>query len=153
MLGLTCTMSSLKDLRRTSQDTICPRPGSWAEPVSPDAPKPRLPPFREILPATHVDSSPPETAQGSGDLASSTLETYYLPFRRPSGEVVTMPFTMVKPDNEAIHSTTRKTVQGKTLTYTLNVKQQPERARACGAGARGESLSFRPRCDPVALTW
>ncbi|KAF7509126.1 hypothetical protein GJ744_008353 [Endocarpon pusillum] len=53
---------------------------------------------------------------------------------------------MVKPENESIHSTTRKTVHGKTLTYTLNVKQQPERARACGAGAR--ACADRRPVDP-----
>lgn len=57
-----------------------------------------------------------------------------------------MPYTMAKPDNETIHSTTRKTIHGKTLTYTLNVKQQPERARACGAGAR--ACADRRPVDP-----
>jgi Velvet factor len=133
-------MSSLQDLRWESQEATCQKPGSWAEPVTPDAPKPRLPSFREILPAAHIESSPPEIVHSPSDLAATPLKTYYLPFRCPKGEASTMPFTMIKPENEAIHSTTRKTVHGKTLTYTLNVKQQPERARACGAGARGEFL-------------
>ena len=138
---LTRNMSSLEELHRTSQNATCHNPGSWAEPVRPATPKPRLPPFRDILPATRIDSSPIEAVQTPGDTAAPVLQTYYLPFRCANGEVVRMPFTMLKPDNEAIHSTTRRTVQGKTLTYTLNVKQQPERARACGAGARGGLLS------------
>lgn len=83
--------------------------------------------------------------QGSCDITAPALKSYYLPFRRAKDDIVKMPFTMIKPDNETIHSTTRKTVHGKTLTYTLNVKQQPERARACGAGARGEFLLFKAK--------
>ena len=145
-------MSSLKDLRRESQETPSEKPGFWAEPVTPDAPRPRLPPFRDILPAAQVNSSPPELLQSPPDSAVPVLESYYLPFRRAKDDIVKMPFTMIKPENETIHSTTRKTVHGKTLTYTLNVKQQPERARACGAGARGEKLASRRRHDR-ALTW
>lgn len=131
-------MSSLKDLRRESQEALAHKPGSWAAPVTPDVPRPRLPSFREILPAAHIHSSPPGLVQSPCQLATPALKSYYLPFRRAKDDVIKMPFTMIKPENEAIHSTTRKTVNGKTLTYTLNVKQQPERARACGAGARGQ---------------
>jgi Velvet factor len=138
-------MSSLHHLRRQSQEATFHRPGSWAEPVASHTTKPTLPPFRDILPASHiarssiqVEDNPPESRV--------PLKTYYLPFRRAKNDIIKMPFTMIKPENEAIHSTTRKTVHGKTLTYTLNVKQQPERARACGAGARGEFLLSRPTC-------
>ncbi len=134
-------MSSLRDLRRESQEATAHKPGCWAEPVTPDAPKPRLPSFREILPAAlSSSSSPPEVVRSPCSIAAPPLESYYLPFRRAKDDIIKMPFTMIKPENEAIHSTTRKTIHGKTLTYTLNVKQQPERARACGAGARGQFL-------------
>lgn len=139
-------MACLTELHRTSQNAVGHYPGPWAEPVRSNAPRPTLPPFREILPATRIESSPIEAVQTPAGIRAPTLQTYYLPFRRADGEIVTMPFTMLKPDNEAIHSTTRRTVQGKTLTYTLNVKQQPERARACGAGARG-GLFSRPGHD------
>jgi hypothetical protein len=139
-------MSSLQDLRRGSQEATAHRPGSWAEPVTPNVARPRLPSFRDILPAGHIQSSSPiELVSSPSHIANPNLQTYLLPFRRAKDDIIKMPFTMIKPDNEAIHSTTRKTVHGKTLTYTLNVKQQPERARACGAGARGWFWSFH-RC-------
>lgn len=40
------------------------------------------------------------------------------------------------PVNETEHTMTRETREGKTITYKLSVMQQPERARACGAGAK-----------------
>jgi hypothetical protein len=143
-------MSSLQDLRRESQEATSHKPSSWAKLVPPDAPKPILPSFKEILPAAHNEISPPEVIESSCGCTSPLLESYLLPFRRSDHEVVPMPFTMIKPENEAIHSTTRKTVHGKTLTYTLLVKQQPERARACGAGARGEFLACRCRWVPLS---
>ncbi len=133
-------MSSLKELRRQSQEATSQKPGTWAETVSPHAPKPTLPPFRDILPAAHIRKTSRDSIKSPCDTPAPVLQSYYLPFRRAKDDIVKMPFTMVKPENESIHSTTRKTVHGKTLTYTLNVKQQPERARACGAGARGEFL-------------
>lgn len=39
--------------------------------------------------------------------------------------------------NETHNSLTRVTKSGKTLRYDLHIIQQPERARACGAGAKG----------------
>jgi Velvet factor len=138
-------MSSLDHLRRQSQEATHNRPGSWAEPVLRNTLKPTLPPFRDILPASHVVRPSTQGVNGPGD-PPVPLKSYYLPFRRAKDDIIKMPFTMIKPDNEAIHSTTRKTVNGKTLTYTLNVKQQPERARACGAGARGGSLMSTSKC-------
>ena len=38
--------------------------------------------------------------------------------------------------NETDSSTSRVTVDGRHLTYELKVIQQPERARACGSGAK-----------------
>jgi hypothetical protein len=42
-----------------------------------------------------------------------------------------------QPTNEAI-CVDRITQEGKKITYQLKVMQQPERARACGAGAKCE---------------
>ena len=42
-------------------------------------------------------------------------------------------------DNETKSSTTRTTVEGKTITYRMTVLQQPVRARACGQGAKCEN--------------
>ncbi|KAL4915117.1 velvet factor-domain-containing protein [Aspergillus aurantiobrunneus] len=50
------------------------------------------------------------------------------------------------PINETDHSVSRITREGKKITYQLNVMQQPERARACGAGAK--SSSDRRPVDP-----
>lgn len=49
--------------------------------------------------------------------------------------MATRPPIMV-PVNETEHTMTRETREGKTITYKLSVMQQPERARACGAGAK-----------------
>ncbi|KAK2764253.1 velvet protein [Arachnomyces sp. PD_36] len=54
------------------------------------------------------------------------------------------------PRNETEHSFTRITKEGKTLTYNLQVIQQPERARACGAGAKS-SADRRPVDPPPVV--
>lgn len=61
---------------------------------------------------------------------SHRLWTYY---------IENVPYAMEKPENEDYNETCRQTLDGRTLKYTLTVLQQPERARACGAGARCES--------------
>lgn len=38
--------------------------------------------------------------------------------------------------NETKSSTSRVTKEGRHLTYEMEVIQQPERARACGSGAK-----------------
>jgi hypothetical protein len=43
---------------------------------------------------------------------------------------------LMAPVNETEHSFSRVSREGKRITYTLKVIQQPERARACGAGAK-----------------
>ncbi|KAL5361803.1 velvet factor-domain-containing protein [Aspergillus floccosus] len=43
---------------------------------------------------------------------------------------------LAPPINETEHSVSRVTREGKKITYKLSVMQQPERARACGAGAK-----------------
>ena len=45
-------------------------------------------------------------------------------------------YTMEKPANESRSSMQRVTVGGRRLKYTLEVIQEPARARACGAGPR-----------------
>ena len=49
---------------------------------------------------------------------------------------------MDKPTNETFAEYSRQTVDGRTLTYKLHVMQQPERARACGAGAKCKQRNF-----------
>jgi hypothetical protein len=39
---------------------------------------------------------------------------------------------------------TRVTVEGRKLSYSLRVIQQPERARACGSGAKCTDLPIMP---------
>lgn len=46
---------------------------------------------------------------------------------------------LMPPHNETEHTVSRITREGKQLTYKLSVMQQPERARACGAGAKCRS--------------
>jgi hypothetical protein len=55
-----------------------------------------------------------------------------------------LPYDMEAPANEDHSTTYRQTFDGRTLKYTLTVLQQPERARACGAGARCESQHRPP---------
>ncbi|EEH46851.1 uncharacterized protein PADG_02949 [Paracoccidioides brasiliensis Pb18] len=53
---------------------------------------------------------------------------------------------ILHPPNETENSVSRVTREGKMITYTLTVIQQPERARACGAGAK--SAADRRPVDP-----
>lgn len=41
-------------------------------------------------------------------------------------------------------SLTRVTKEGRTLTYFMTVIQQPERARACGSGAKCKDSPIQP---------
>lgn len=50
---------------------------------------------------------------------------------------------LMPPSNETEHSISRITREGKKITYKLSVIQQPERARACGAGAKCRFLAIR----------
>ncbi|KAL2813669.1 velvet factor-domain-containing protein [Aspergillus granulosus] len=54
------------------------------------------------------------------------------------------------PINESTHSVSRITQEGKKITYQLTVMQQPERARACGAGAKS-SADRRPVDPPPVV--
>ena len=44
--------------------------------------------------------------------------------------------------NETKTSASRVTKEGRHLTYEMEVIQQPERARACGSGAKCTSESY-----------
>ncbi|KAJ5351501.1 VeA protein [Penicillium brevicompactum] len=57
---------------------------------------------------------------------------------------------IMPPPNETEHSVSRVTREGKKLTYKLSVMQQPERARACGAGAKS-SADRRPVDPPPVV--
>jgi hypothetical protein len=47
--------------------------------------------------------------------------------------------TIMAVRNETKSTSTRITKEGRKLTYNLSVMQQPERARACGSGAKCSS--------------
>ena len=53
--------------------------------------------------------------------------------------------------NETKASTSRVTKEGRHLTYEMEVIQQPERARACGSGAK--CTSSAPLCSLLQLTF
>ncbi|KAL4888763.1 velvet factor-domain-containing protein [Aspergillus ambiguus] len=57
---------------------------------------------------------------------------------------------LTPPINETEHSVSRITREGKKITYKLSVMQQPERARACGAGAKS-SADRRPVDPPPVV--
>ncbi|EEA25748.1 hypothetical protein TMatcc_006018 [Talaromyces marneffei ATCC 18224] len=57
---------------------------------------------------------------------------------------------LMAPINETEHSCTRVSREGKRITYNLKVIQQPERARACGAGAKS-SADRRPVDPPPVV--
>ncbi|KAF7113647.1 hypothetical protein CNMCM5793_003003 [Aspergillus hiratsukae] len=57
---------------------------------------------------------------------------------------------LMPPANETESSVSRITREGKKITYKLLVKQQPERARACGAGAKS-SADRRPVDPPPVV--
>jgi hypothetical protein len=46
--------------------------------------------------------------------------------------------------NETEASETRTTKEGKQITYEMKVLQEPQRARACGAGAKCECSALPP---------
>lgn len=47
-------------------------------------------------------------------------------------------YNMAQPHNETKNEVSRVTVDNRRITYVLEVVQQPEKARACGAGAKCE---------------
>ncbi|KAF2182712.1 hypothetical protein K469DRAFT_728341 [Zopfia rhizophila CBS 207.26] len=57
--------------------------------------------------------------------------------------------SIIQVPNETNSSTSRVTKEGKKITYALQVIQQPERARACGSGAKS-SADRRP-VDPPPI--
>lgn len=59
------------------------------------------------------------------------------------------------PHNETEHSVSRITREGKQLTYKLSVMQQPERARACGAGAKCKRRRYQSpdRAFPLTIEY
>ncbi|OJJ49862.1 hypothetical protein ASPZODRAFT_1047396 [Penicilliopsis zonata CBS 506.65] len=57
---------------------------------------------------------------------------------------------LMDPANQTRNSASRVTREGKKLTYTLTVMQQPERARACGSGAKS-SADRRPVDPPPVV--
>ncbi|CRG89747.1 Titin [Talaromyces islandicus] len=57
---------------------------------------------------------------------------------------------LMTPINETEHSVSRISREGKKITYNLKVIQQPERARACGAGAKS-SADRRPVDPPPVV--
>ncbi|CAG8088647.1 unnamed protein product [Penicillium olsonii] len=67
----------------------------------------------------------------------------------PISKMASRPHLM-PPHNETEHSVSRITREGKQLTYKLSVMQQPERARACGAGAKS-SADRRPVDPPPVV--
>ncbi|KXT14887.1 hypothetical protein AC579_757 [Pseudocercospora musae] len=56
---------------------------------------------------------------------------------------------LIPVDNETESSTSRVTVDGRTITYNMTVLQQPVRARACGQGAK--SSADRQPVDPPPI--
>lgn len=44
--------------------------------------------------------------------------------------------TIIAVPNETTSSSSRMSKEGKKITYSMKVIQQPERARACGSGAK-----------------
>ncbi|KAI9045017.1 sexual development activator VeA [Aspergillus affinis] len=57
---------------------------------------------------------------------------------------------LTPPANEKVSSVSRTTREGKTITYRLSIIQDPERARACGAGAKS-SADRRPVDPPPVV--
>ncbi|KAL8705035.1 MAG: hypothetical protein Q9201_001842 [Fulgogasparrea decipioides] len=58
--------------------------------------------------------------------------------------------SIIQVDHESTNSMKRTTKEGKQLTYELAVIQQPERARACGSGAKS-SADRRPVDPPPVV--
>lgn len=56
--------------------------------------------------------------------------------------------SVLQVEHESNNSIKRMTNEGRQLTYELHVLQQPERARACGSGAKCQSHSFPSFVQP-----
>ncbi len=54
-------------------------------------------------------------------------------------------FNMQEVPNETTNEFSRTTVDHRRITYTLNVVQQPEKARACGSGTKCKSHAMIDR--------
>jgi endonuclease YncB( thermonuclease family) len=48
--------------------------------------------------------------------------------------------SIIPVQNETKSAASRMTKEGKKITYQMQVIQQPERARACGSGAKCKSM-------------
>ena len=105
-----------------------------------------LPPLVQLAPKP-PDAAPP-TLPGVIRLlhAENSADAYYL-----SGQELSLYnslgqlFRMQKPENENHSEIRRVTTGGQHLCYQLQIAQQPERARACGAGPRGRFDSSQNR--------
>lgn len=92
--------------------------------------------------------------EGSGYFAEETpslqsITTAFLPIHNEYtcctlSALVTSRHTMasvMQVEHESTNSIKRSTKEGRQLTYELVVLQQPERARACGSGAKCWSIN------------
>jgi predicted component of type VI protein secretion system len=131
-----CTESSLQHAQQPTGQTLPPINGLGLAPrgvplASEDPshrPRARAQPYSQ--PANYLFDGHP-------------VRTYY---------IEGLPYDMEAPTNEDHNTTFRQTFDGRTLKYTLTVLQQPERARACGAGARCEFRHRETTFPPSAVT-
>lgn len=75
------------------------------------------------------------------NIGSRSIESVTATTRRtnvPSGQIRQAPnmASIIAAPNETKSTSARVTKEGKKLTYEMNVIQQPQRARACGSGAK-----------------
>ena len=137
----------------------------------------RLPPIHELFAGVadtspeyialqHISDLPSQTtaeeepsATGDWDPDSSEPSPIFSPWdvspylrrlRFRTYKIDNMPYTCPVPENEDVSHVQRRTVDGRLLTYRLTVLQQPERARACGAGARCKSSEM---LHPSTFFW
>lgn len=93
---------------------------------------------------------PPNSTPGVCRLCSSHPNPSRLACNIPSEMAATSRPGLMTPINETEHSCSRVNQEGKRITYNLKVIQQPERARACGAGAKS-SADRRPVDPPPVV--
>ena len=147
-----------RDEGRSIQPPKGPRLSAWAPEASQQR-RPFSPPLRTGPRPSRPRSITPSACGRlqvcrSPRTSSFSIEASVCPLSRPRGSSINPPpmrhhlstgsppmvVTAAMCRERADASLTRVTKEGRTLTYFMTVIQQPERARACGSGAKCKPL-------------
>ncbi len=134
-------LPSLADMTLTSDtDSIPQEPPNTTAQASSDS-EPNLPGLRETVGSAYnlnrTLRPQPTTPPPVPEFFIPGVSVLYIDDQPIRTYVVGgLRYNMAQPPNETVSEFSRYTVDGRRLTYRLNVVQQPEKARACGSGPR-----------------